>query len=105
MVSWCGVRSSEKVFEQRTRVLKLNLEMAYFEKGRKEDLRLVAVELGVEVNESMRIIDLRELITKSVNYEGEFVREILLSVLNERIKREEAEEKYRIEKERSEESN
>lgn len=51
--------------------------MAYFGKGRKEDFKIIAVELVEKVNDNMRIIDLYKLITKSVIYEEMFVRKML----------------------------
>lgn len=63
-------------------MLSLNFKIAYFENGRKKYLRVDTIELGKEVNDSLRTIDLRDWITKSVNFEEYIVREIA-TVVNE----------------------
>ncbi|GBL99603.1 hypothetical protein AVEN_68861-1 [Araneus ventricosus] len=65
--------------------------MAFLGKARKEDLIIFARELGEEVTPDLKIIDLRNLIVASTNYEMEFVKELLNTVISERT--EEAEQR------------
>ncbi|GBO03899.1 hypothetical protein AVEN_224504-1 [Araneus ventricosus] len=65
--------------------------MAFLGKARKEDLIILARELGEEVTPDLKIIDLRNLIVASTNYEMEFVKELLNTVISERT--EEAEQR------------
>ncbi|GFT57850.1 hypothetical protein TNCV_4865741 [Trichonephila clavipes] len=51
--------------------------MAYLGKGRKSDLSYIAEQLGERVTDDLKIIDLRNLIVNSTNYDEEFVREML----------------------------
>ncbi|GFY29453.1 retrovirus-related Pol polyprotein from transposon 17.6 [Trichonephila clavipes] len=62
--------------------------MAYLGKGRKSDLSYIAEQLGERVTDDLKIIDLRNLIVNSTNYDEEFVREML----NVRIEERESEE-------------
>ncbi|GBL79856.1 Transposon Tf2-6 polyprotein [Araneus ventricosus] len=65
--------------------------MAFLGKARKEDLIILARELGEEVTPDLKIIDLRNLIVASTNYEMEFVKELLNTVISQR--NEEAEQR------------
>ncbi|GBM52427.1 hypothetical protein AVEN_21845-1 [Araneus ventricosus] len=65
--------------------------MAFLGKARKEDLIILARELGEEVTSDLKIIDLRNLIVASTNYEMEFVKELLNTVISQRT--EEAEQR------------
>ncbi|GBL95055.1 hypothetical protein AVEN_17366-1 [Araneus ventricosus] len=65
--------------------------MAFLGKARKEDLIILARELGEEVTPDLKIIDLRNLIVASTNYEMEFVKELLNTVISQRT--EEAEQR------------
>ncbi|GBM19609.1 hypothetical protein AVEN_197207-1 [Araneus ventricosus] len=65
--------------------------MAFLGKSRKEDLIILARELGEEVTPDLKIIDLRNLIVASTNYEVEFVKELLNTVISQRT--EEAEQR------------
>lgn len=50
----------------------LCLSMAYLGRGRREDLRVIVVRLGENVHDRLRIVDLRNSITKSTHYEKGF---------------------------------
>ncbi|GBO14770.1 hypothetical protein AVEN_44482-1 [Araneus ventricosus] len=65
--------------------------MAFLGIARKEDLIILARELGEEVTPDLKIIDLRNLIVASTNYEMEFVKERLNTVISQRT--EEAEQR------------
>ncbi|GBM06079.1 hypothetical protein AVEN_49454-1 [Araneus ventricosus] len=67
--------------------------MTFLDKARKEDLIILARELGEEVTPDLKIIDLRNLNVASTNYENEFVKELLNTVISKRI--EEAEQRKR----------
>ncbi|PRD23466.1 UNVERIFIED_CONTAM: hypothetical protein NCL1_46270 [Trichonephila clavipes] len=51
--------------------------MAYLGKGRIAELRYITKQLGEKVTNDLKIIDLRNLIINSPNYEEEFVKEML----------------------------
>ncbi|GFW16607.1 zinc finger MYM-type protein 1 [Trichonephila clavipes] len=51
--------------------------MAYLGKGRKSDLSYIAEQLRERIADDLKIIDLRNLILSSRNYDEEFVREML----------------------------
>ncbi|GFW38969.1 SCAN box domain-containing protein [Trichonephila clavipes] len=59
--------------------------MAYLGKGRKSDIRYIAEQLGERVTDDRKIIDLRNLIVNSTNYDEEFVREMLNVRIEERL--------------------
>ncbi|GBM09029.1 hypothetical protein AVEN_229059-1 [Araneus ventricosus] len=67
--------------------------MAFLGKASKEDLIILARELGKEVIPDLKIIDLRNLIATSTNYEMELVKELLNTVISQRT--EEAEQRKR----------
>ncbi|GFV62678.1 hypothetical protein TNCV_656481, partial [Trichonephila clavipes] len=78
---------------------------------KKQDLVLLAEELGQKVSDKMTNIELRNIIIRSKDYEEEFVRDQLSVILEERLERESKEkiqqqrefelEKMRLEIERS----
>ncbi|GFX70392.1 retrovirus-related Pol polyprotein from transposon 412 [Trichonephila clavipes] len=59
--------------------------MAYLGKSRKSDLSYIAEQLGERVTDDLKIIDLRNLIVNSTNYDEEFVREMLNVRIEERL--------------------
>ncbi|GFV00303.1 uncharacterized protein TNCV_2117571 [Trichonephila clavipes] len=60
--------------------------MAYLGKGRIAELRYIAKQLGEKVSDDLKIIDLKNLIVNSPNYEEEFVREMLSMITEKRLK-------------------
>ncbi|GFW82132.1 hypothetical protein TNCV_5056071 [Trichonephila clavipes] len=62
--------------------------MAFLEKAEKQDLVLLAEELGQKVSDKMTIIDLKNIIIGSKDYEEEFVRTQLSVISEERVERE-----------------
>ncbi|MDW0176561.1 MAG: RNase H-like domain-containing protein, partial [Nitrososphaeraceae archaeon] len=79
--------------------------MSYLGKAKKEDLRLLAEELGAETSTALRMFDLKNLILNSREYDEEFVKEVLSTIINERIRKEEREqESQQREKQREQES-
>ncbi|GBM57839.1 hypothetical protein AVEN_200368-1 [Araneus ventricosus] len=66
--------------------------MAFLRKAHKEDLIILARELE-EVTPDLKVIDLRNLIVANTNYEMEFVKELLNTVISQRT--EEAEQRKR----------
>ncbi|GFU28440.1 hypothetical protein TNCV_2612401 [Trichonephila clavipes] len=62
--------------------------MAFLGKARKQDLVLLAEELGQKVSDKMTIIDLKNIIIGSKDYEEEFVLAQLSVILEERVGRE-----------------
>ncbi|GFX53612.1 hypothetical protein TNCV_2327271 [Trichonephila clavipes] len=78
--------------------------MAFLEKAKKQDLVLLAEELGQKVSDKMTNIELRNIIIGSKDYEEEFVRDQLSVILEERFERESEEKIARqlaIEEEKS----
>ncbi|GFV63474.1 hypothetical protein TNCV_4553201 [Trichonephila clavipes] len=62
--------------------------MAFLGKAKKQDLVLLAQELGQKVSNKMTIIDLKNIIIGSKDYEEEFVRAQLSVISEERVERE-----------------
>ncbi|GBN58473.1 hypothetical protein AVEN_187351-1 [Araneus ventricosus] len=65
--------------------------MAFLGKAKKSDLISLAIELGEMVTNDLRVVDLRELITKSKKYEVEFVANMLDATADERVEKEKLE--------------
>ncbi|GBM05171.1 hypothetical protein AVEN_134434-1 [Araneus ventricosus] len=75
--------------------------MTYLARSKKEDLLLLAEELGLTVKKEFKVKKLHKLITESASYDEEFTRELLGSIKEEREKREEREiEREKQERER-----
>ncbi|GFX55065.1 hypothetical protein TNCV_2305851 [Trichonephila clavipes] len=68
--------------------------MAYLGKARKEDLKLLAEELNLNVGNNMKIADLSKLITTHPDYDEEFSK-ILLTIIVEDTKLREQQEVVR----------
>ncbi|GFU74182.1 retrovirus-related Pol polyprotein from transposon opus [Trichonephila clavipes] len=66
----------------------VRVEMAFLGKAKKQDLVLLAEELGQKVSDKMTNIELRNIIIGSKDYEEEFVRDQLSVILEERLERE-----------------
>ncbi|GFW35313.1 hypothetical protein TNCV_640531 [Trichonephila clavipes] len=62
--------------------------MAFLGKAKKQDLVLLAEELGQKISDKMTNIELRNIIIGSKDYEEEFVRDQLSVILEERFERE-----------------
>ncbi|GFS75885.1 SCAN box domain-containing protein [Trichonephila clavipes] len=79
--------------------------MAYLAKGNKPDLLSVCEEMGVEVDQSSKVLDIKKLILNSESYVEEEVKIILDRVISDRKERERSnqEEKEREERERERE--
>lgn len=67
--------------------------MSFLGKGRKNDLIELASEIGETVPPNAVVIEIKNIITKSKNYEETFVKQILERIIEERIQREENESK------------
>ncbi|GFY62115.1 uncharacterized protein TNIN_118591 [Trichonephila inaurata madagascariensis] len=77
--------------------------MAYLGKARKEDLRLLAEELNLNVGDNMKIADLSKLITTHPDYDEEFSKNLLTIIVEYRKLREQQElvrEQQEFEKEK-----
>ncbi|GFU51472.1 uncharacterized protein TNCV_81171 [Trichonephila clavipes] len=70
--------------------------MAYLAKARKDDLKTLATELGLEIEEMMRVIDFKNLILASKDYDEHFTKTLLETIVETRVEAE------RDEKEESE---
>ncbi|GFU04449.1 retrovirus-related Pol polyprotein from transposon 17.6 [Trichonephila clavipes] len=58
--------------------------MAFWGRSRKEDLRMLATELGLAPSDNLKIIELKDLITNSDRYDEEFVKDVLSVIVEER---------------------
>ncbi|GFQ66062.1 hypothetical protein TNCT_242231 [Trichonephila clavata] len=58
--------------------------MAFLGRSRKEDLWMMATELGLAPSDNLKIIELKDLITKSDGYDVEFVKNVLNVIVEER---------------------
>ncbi|GFW59914.1 CCHC-type domain-containing protein [Trichonephila clavipes] len=58
--------------------------MAFLRRSRKEDLRMLATELGLAPSDNLKIIELKDLITNSDRYDEEFVKDVLRVIVEER---------------------
>ncbi|GBM37432.1 Retrovirus-related Pol polyprotein from transposon 412, partial [Araneus ventricosus] len=72
--------------------------MAYLARSKKEDLVVLAEELGLTIKKELKVKQLHKLITESPSYDEEFTRELLGSIKEEREKKEQRE----IEREKQE---
>ncbi|GFX44696.1 uncharacterized protein TNCV_2427801 [Trichonephila clavipes] len=57
--------------------------MAFLGRSRKEDLRMLATELGLAPSDNLKIIELKDLITNGDRYDEEFVKDILSVIVGE----------------------
>ncbi|GFW83587.1 uncharacterized protein TNCV_2204361 [Trichonephila clavipes] len=62
--------------------------MACLGRSRKEDLRMLATELGLAPPDNLKIIELKDLITNSDKYDEEFVKDVLSVIVEERTAKE-----------------
>ncbi|GFS87576.1 SCAN box domain-containing protein [Trichonephila clavipes] len=74
--------------------------MAYLAKGNKPDLLSVCEEMGVEVDQSSKVVDIKKLILNSESYVEEEVKIILDRVINGRKERERSKQEEREREER-----
>ena len=65
--------------------------MAFLGKGRKEDLIALALEMGLSADVNMKVMELKDLITTSKNYEDEFIKGVFNTIIDDRKKREDLE--------------
>ncbi|GFV86659.1 retrovirus-related Pol polyprotein from transposon 297 [Trichonephila clavipes] len=75
--------------------------MAILGRSRKDDLRMLATELGLAPSDNLKIIELKDLITNSDRYDEEFVKDVLSVIVEERTATEkqkavELEEKQKV---------
>ncbi|GFW81654.1 SCAN box domain-containing protein [Trichonephila clavipes] len=77
--------------------------MAYFAKGNKLDLLSVCEEMGVEVDQSSKVVDIKKLILNSQFYVEEEMKIIPDRVISDRKEQERSKQKEREEKSKQEE--
>ncbi|GFU08876.1 SCAN box domain-containing protein [Trichonephila clavipes] len=75
--------------------------MAYLAKGNKPDLLSVCEEMGVEVDQSSKVVDIKKLILNSEFYVEEEVKIILDRVISDRKEQERSKQEEKERKERS----
>lgn len=61
--------------------------MSFLGKGKKEDLNLLAIELGEDVPENSKVIDLKKIITETKNFEDNFVKVLFMTIIDNRNKK------------------
>ncbi|GFQ81107.1 hypothetical protein TNCT_484141 [Trichonephila clavata] len=59
--------------------------MAFLTKGRKEDLRRLAWEIGLFEAEDLRILDIKQLILSSEGYEENTIKDLFMTIIEERM--------------------
>ncbi|GBM29989.1 hypothetical protein AVEN_127143-1, partial [Araneus ventricosus] len=59
--------------------------MAYLGTGRKHDLINLATELGLQVTEGLKVVELKQLITSAESYDEEFTKNLFKSIIDERM--------------------
>ncbi|GFY48810.1 hypothetical protein TNIN_179821 [Trichonephila inaurata madagascariensis] len=62
--------------------------MAYLAKACKDDLKTLATELGLEIGEMMRVIDFKNLILTSKDYDKQFTKTLLEAIIETRVQAE-----------------
>ncbi|GFS65114.1 SCAN box domain-containing protein [Trichonephila clavipes] len=72
--------------------------MAYLAKGNKPDLLSVCEEMGVEVDQSSKVVDIKKLILNSESYVEEEVKIILDRVISDRKEQERSKQEEREER-------
>ncbi|GFS59574.1 hypothetical protein TNCV_2580961 [Trichonephila clavipes] len=77
--------------------------MAYLAKARKDDLKTLATELGLEIGEMMRVIDFKNLILTSKDYDEQFTKTLLETIIETRVQAERDEKKENDYKRKQEE--
>ncbi|GFQ69212.1 neuroguidin [Trichonephila clavata] len=81
--------------------------MAFLTKGKKEDLRMLAWEMGLSVGEDLRILDIKHLIVNSEKYEEASIKNLFTNIIEERLEKikndEQAAEQERKKAEQAEE--
>ncbi|GFW21048.1 hypothetical protein TNCV_2702881 [Trichonephila clavipes] len=65
--------------------------MAFLGKGSKVDLQYMATEMGVEDVLGMRVFELRDAVLNNKDFDEEFCREFLNTIIEERERKEEIE--------------
>ncbi|GFX78061.1 uncharacterized protein TNCV_972151 [Trichonephila clavipes] len=75
--------------------------MAYLAKGNKPDLLSVCEEMGVEVDQSSKVVDIKKLILNSESYVEEEVKIILDRDISDRKEQERSKQEEKERKERS----
>ncbi|GFX19596.1 hypothetical protein TNCV_2075041 [Trichonephila clavipes] len=75
--------------------------MAYLAKGNKPDLLSVCEEMGVEVDQSSKVVDIKKLILNSEFYVEEEVKIILDRVISDRKEQERSKQEEKEREERS----
>ncbi|GFS38473.1 uncharacterized protein TNIN_43481 [Trichonephila inaurata madagascariensis] len=58
--------------------------MTFLGRSRKDDLRMLATELGLAPSDNLKIIELKDLITNSDRYDEEIVKDVLSVIVEER---------------------
>ncbi|GFV30960.1 SCAN box domain-containing protein [Trichonephila clavipes] len=75
--------------------------MAYLAKGNKPDLLSVCEEMGIAVDQSSKVVDIKKLILNSESYVEEEVKIILDRVISDRKERERSKQEVKEREERS----
>ncbi|GFX90562.1 hypothetical protein TNCV_4335651 [Trichonephila clavipes] len=69
--------------------------MVYLAKACKDDLKILATELGLEIGETMRVIDFKNLILTSKDYDEQFTKTLLETIIETRVHAERDENDYK----------
>ncbi|GFT83161.1 hypothetical protein TNCV_2129731 [Trichonephila clavipes] len=61
--------------------------MAFLTKGKKEDLRRLAWEMGFVVAEDLRILDIKQLILSAEGYKENSIKDLFTNIIEEQIEK------------------
>ncbi|GBO13649.1 hypothetical protein AVEN_175725-1 [Araneus ventricosus] len=74
--------------------------MSFLAQGKKEDLKALAADLGIEVTSDMTILNMKDLIIKNASHDANFCKSRLTFIVSER-KADETLQRDQLEKERN----
>ncbi|GFR33150.1 hypothetical protein TNCT_81912 [Trichonephila clavata] len=58
--------------------------MAYLAKSRRQDLLELAETLGVSIDDTFKVLDIKDAIVKSQGYDADFTKECLNRIISDR---------------------
>ncbi|KAF8769825.1 hypothetical protein HNY73_017432 [Argiope bruennichi] len=72
--------------------------MAYLLTGRKEDLISLVTELGLEVTEGLKVVQLKDLMTSAGSHDEEFTKNLYKVIIDQRLSGEKEAERFAAER-------
>lgn len=84
----CFIANWQTISSFLARRLEEKRKKNFLGKGRREDLQCLAEELGEQPSPDAKIVDLKQLNTASSNYEAEFAKGLLETIVETRREKE-----------------